>query len=178
MSKNKRDLTADEKRLWRRVAASVKTRRVLAPEDTPAEPATTKLVSRQIGVRTHAPMVAPAPAAKNALAPLPHRGGEKRVRRGKLEIGGTLDLHGHTQESGRAALARFLQAAQARGDGVVIVVTGMGRGGEGVLKRRLPEWLGERELRPLTTGYAPAHRSHGGAGAFYVFIKRARETHS
>lgn len=94
------------------------------------------------------------------------------MRRGRIEIGGTLDLHGYTQISARAALARFLRAAQARGESAVIVVTGVGRGGEGVLKRLVPQWLAERDLRPLTSGYAQAHRSHGGAGAFYVFIKR------
>jgi DNA-nicking Smr family endonuclease len=127
-----------------------------------------------------APIV-PASARSAPKAPPPppaRRDAEKRVRRGKLDIGGSLDLHGHTQESGRSALARFLHVAQSRGDSVVIVITGMGRGGEGVLKRRLPEWLAEPALRPMTTGYAPAHRSHGGAGAFYVFIKRTRETQS
>jgi DNA-nicking Smr family endonuclease len=49
----------------------------------------------------------------------------------------------------------------------------VGRAGEGVLKRRLPEWLSEPDIRPLVSGFAPAHRVHGGAGAFYVFIKRA-----
>jgi DNA-nicking Smr family endonuclease len=82
-------------------------------------------------------------------------------------------LHGHTQESARNALARFLQAAQARGDRTVIVITGVGRSGEGVLKQRVPEWLAERDLRALTSGFAQAHRTHGGAGAYYVFLKRA-----
>ena len=126
------------------------------------------------------PPIVPASVRSSPKPPPPpaRRDAEKRVRRGKLDIGGSLDLHGHTQDSGRNALMRFLRVAQLRGDSVVIVITGMGRGGEGVLKRRLPEWLAEPALRPMITGYAPAHRSHGGAGAFYVFIKRARETQS
>lgn len=170
MSKKQRDLTTDEKKLWRRVAASVKSRRPMPVadaddvEDAPAPKRTTA---------TTAPKAAPpAPRAKSAPAPQ-DRGNEKRVRRGKLEIGGKLDLHGHTQDSGRAALTRFLRSAQARGDRTVIVITGMGRGGEGVLKRRLPEWLAERDIRAFVSGFAPAHRTHGGAGAFYVFLKRA-----
>jgi DNA-nicking Smr family endonuclease len=91
-----------------------------------------------------------------------------------VDVGAALDLHGHTQQTGRAALARFLRAAQARGDRTVIVVTGVGRGGEGILRRSLPEWLAEADLRPLTSGYAQAHRIHGGAGAFYVFVRRPR----
>jgi DNA-nicking Smr family endonuclease len=72
------------------------------------------------------------------------------------------------------ALKRFLTAARRRHHRVVTVVTGAGRGGEGVLRRSLPEWLADSDIRPLTSGYAQAHRSHGGAGAFYVFIKRVR----
>lgn len=168
MSKKRRDLTSEEKTLWRRVAASVKSRRSAPPADDTEESAP---VGRNPRTATAAP---PAPLLQRPRASPPqHRGNEKRVRRGKLEIDAKLDLHGHTQDSARAALARFLRAAQARGERTVIVITGAGRSGEGVLKRRLPEWLAERDIRPLVSGYAPAHRSHGGSGAFYVFLKRA-----
>ncbi|MBK6704180.1 MAG: Smr/MutS family protein [Caulobacteraceae bacterium] len=167
MSKKKRELTVDEKKLWRRVAASVKTRRPVPaePEDADEAPAP----KRAMHV---APKPAPAPVRAKATPAPQDRGNEKRVRRGKLEIGGKLDLHGHTQDTGRAALARFLRSAQARGDRTVIVITGVGRGGEGTLKRRFPEWIAERDIRVFVSGYAPAHRAHGGAGAFYVFIRR------
>jgi DNA-nicking Smr family endonuclease len=167
----RRDLTIDEKKLWRRVAASVKTRRPLSADVEPEEPPTP---AKRAALRA-APQEAVAPLARLRAAPPPQdRGNEKRVRRGKLEIGASLDLHGHTQETARAALVRFVRAAQSRGDRTVIVITGVGRGGgEGVLKRRFPEWLAERDIRVCVTGYAPAHRAHGGAGAFYVFIKRA-----
>ncbi len=124
-------------------------------------------------------IVAPAhkaSALRHPPTPPQNRSAEKRVRRGKLEIGASLDLHGHTQESAHGAVIRFLRRAYARGDSAVIVVTGIGRQGEGVLKRRLPEWLNDSEIRALVAGFAPAHRSHGGAGAFYVFLKRARAT--
>lgn len=172
MSKSKRELSGEEKKLWRRVASTVKSRRPRA-----AEPEEVEEPPPRAPVRATA-KAPPPPAARKAVATPPpaNRSGEKRVRRGKLDIGASLDLHGHTQDSARAAVIRFLRLAQARGDSTVIIVTGVGRGGEGVLKRRLPEWLNERDVRPLTSGYAPAHRSHGGAGAFYVFIKRPRES--
>jgi DNA-nicking Smr family endonuclease len=167
VSKKQRDLTVEEKNLWRRVAASLKMRRALPQEDEHAdEPKPARRASSAPVVKTATPARSPP------QRPPQLRGNEKRVRRGRLEIGAKLDLHGHTQESGRAALARFVRAAQARGERTVIVITGMGRGGEGILKRRLPEWLAESDLRPLISGYAPAHRVHGGGGAFYVFLKR------
>lgn len=170
MSKSGRELSPDEKKLWRRVAATVKARRV--PADPTAASEGDALAPKPEHPRTtfRAPERHRAPAS----SPPADRAGEKRVRRGKVEVGGSLDLHGHTQQSGRAALVRFLSAAQARGDRAVVVVTGVGRAGEGVLRQRLPEWLAERDLRPLVSGYAQAHRSHGGRGAFYVFIKQAR----
>jgi DNA-nicking Smr family endonuclease len=160
VSKGGRGLTEDEKKLWRRVATRVKTRRPLSKDDEP--PAAAARAK---------PTLARPPNPKTSSI-LNDRGAEKRVRRGRVEIGGTLDLHGHNQDTGRAALARFLQAAQARSARTVIVITGMGRGGQGVLKRRVPEWLAERDLRTLVSGFAQAHRTHGGEGAYYVFLKR------
>lgn len=168
MSRGRRGLTSEEEKLWRRVTAAVRQRRAKS-SPPPAPPP--EQISAPISRRRPAP---PPPAIPPRQACDLNRAGEKRVRRGRIEVGATLDLHGHTQHSARAALARFLEAAQARGLSAVVVVTGVGRAGEGVLRRRLPEWLLEADLRPLTSGYAQAHRIHGGAGAFYVFVKRRR----
>jgi DNA-nicking Smr family endonuclease len=171
VSKGGRGLTVDEKKLWRRVGARVKTRRPIAPD---AEPA--KAPRASAPVQTTRTPSSSALAKARAPAPPQNRGAEKRVRRGRLEIGGTLDLHGHNQDTARAALARFLRAAHDRGALAVVVVTGIGRSGQGVLKRRLPEWLAEPGVRSLVSGFAQAHRTHGGEGAYYVFLKRARTT--
>lgn len=168
MSKRSRGLTGEEAELWGRVADGVKRRRASKkPTIDVALPAPKPQEKPQ---RTRA--VAPAPARPRSTPPA-NRGGEKRVRRGRVELEATLDLHGHTQASGRAALTRHISGAAERGARAVIVVTGSGRSGEGVLKRRLPEWLSEPDLRPLVTGFAQAHRKHGGGGAYYVFLKRS-----
>lgn len=170
MSKTKRQLTADEKSLWRRVAKTLKPRRTA---DVHAEPIEKEL-ERALATRKRfsAPVSTPAPKARQPeKSPPADRASEKRVRRGKVDVAATLDLHGHTQGSGHAMLTSFLCSAHASGDRTVLVVTGVGRAGEGVLKRRLPNWLSGAELRPLVSGYAQAHRSHGGGGAFYVFLK-------
>jgi DNA-nicking Smr family endonuclease len=111
-------------------------------------------------------------------APPADRSAERRVKRGQIEIHAKFDLHGHTQDSGHAALVRFLRAAAARGERVVIVVTGKGgrlvdgSPSPGVLRQRAPEWLAGPELRAFVSGFAPAHRRHGGEGALYVFLRR------
>lgn len=168
VSKGKRVLAEDEKQLWRRVAASVKARQPTASSEPVNR--TDAALSAKLAAG-----VSPAPSrlAPSVSAPQ-DRGGEKRVRRGRIEIGATLDLHGYNQVTGRTALAQFLHRERQRGARAVIVVTGVGRGGTGVLRRRLPEWLAEPELRVMVSGFAQAHRTHGGAGAYYVFLRAGR----
>lgn len=171
MTRKARELSSDEKKLWRRVAESVKSRRALPvvdADDTPAPSA---------AVKTTKPIASPPKpvAVKKPLSPPSDRGGERRVQRGQVDVEGRLDLHGHTQDGALSVLTRFLESAHRREARAVLVITGYGRGGEGVLKKNLPLWISRPPLRAIISGYARAHRSHGGAGAFYVFLKRKSE---
>jgi DNA-nicking Smr family endonuclease len=86
--------------------------------------------------------------------------------------GARIDLHGLNQTGAHAALIAFVEDAAAQGLRGVLVITGKGTLGDGVLRRRVPEWLAERPLRPLIAGISEAHRRHGGSGALYVALKR------
>ena len=44
----------------------------------------------------------------------------------------------------------------------------------GVLRRQVPLWLSLPEFRSLVVGFEEAHVGHGGEGALYVRIRRAR----
>jgi DNA-nicking Smr family endonuclease len=100
---------------------------------------------------------------------------KRGVVRGKQAIDARLDLHGLTQSEAHGALLRFLHNAQARDARLVLVITGKGRGGEpGVLRRQVPQWLGLPELRSLVVGFEDAGARHGGEGALYVRLRRAR----
>ncbi|MET0181660.1 MAG: Smr/MutS family protein [Caulobacterales bacterium] len=168
----KRELSGEERALWRRIARTVKTKKPLPPDEAPAEPGPAPLKKRKTAAA--APPAKAKPATPLAQ-PVADRGGEKKVRRGDVEIGMKLDLHGHTQDSARAAVHSFLLDAQARGERAVLIVTGKGRAGEtGVLKRRLPDWLEGKQIRPLVAGIAEAHQRHGGSGAVYVFVKKRK----
>jgi DNA-nicking Smr family endonuclease len=83
-----------------------------------------------------------------------------------------LDLHGMDQVAARRALGGFLGRAYADHVRAVLVITGKGVQGDGVLRRRLPEWLAEPELRLMVAGLSSADPHHGGAGAVYVALKR------
>ena len=67
---------------------------------------------------------------------------------------------------------------------MVLVITGKGADGlgdwpthgrqRGVLRRVVPLWLEEPELRGIVIGYAAAGVRHGGEGALYIRLRRAR----
>lgn len=98
-----------------------------------------------------------------------------RFRRGKLPIDGRLDLHGMYQDAAHEALNRFVAGAVASDRRVLLVITGRGsREGSGVLRERLPHWLNMPALRPHILSFSQARPEHGGAGAFYVLLRRRR----
>lgn len=92
------------------------------------------------------------------------------LRRGRIEPEGKIDLHGMTHDGAYRALIGFLTRARSDDKRVVLVVTGKG----GVLRDALPLWLGQADLAPLVSGISEAHIKHGGAGAFYVSLRRTR----
>jgi len=110
------------------------------------------------------------------LQGLDRRRGDK-LRKGKLDIEGTLDLHGMTSDQAQGAVRRFIEASQAMGRRMVLVITGKGstHGGDGVLRSALPQWLNSEPLRSKIVAFDFAQPRHGGQGAFYVYIKKIRD---
>ncbi|HEY1750006.1 MAG TPA: Smr/MutS family protein [Caulobacteraceae bacterium] len=96
----------------------------------------------------------------------------RRLTRGSDVIAARIDLHGLTHDAARAALTAFVARAVEAGWRSVLVITGKGVGGDGVLRRRVPDWLAEPPIRQHVAGASEAHRRHGGEGALYVALKR------
>ena len=158
---SRRDLTDKDKRAWAAASRSVKplSGRRAAPAGSPRG-------------RDEPRPLAPPIRRNRPLAAPQNRQNERAVRRGKQVISATFDLHGHTRESAFQILPRFLRSEQAKGSHCVIVITGKGKHGEGVLRQGFLQWLELPEARTLISGYAPAHAKHGGGGAWYVFLRR------
>jgi len=111
----------------------------------------------------------------------------KKLKRGKIEIDARIDLHGMRQAEAHAALIQFIHGSAAMGRRWVLVITGKGlpsrsrdddaerQFGEvprGVLKRNVPMWLSEPEVRGLIVSFTEAAVEHGGSGALYVHLRR------
>ena len=185
------DLTAEDRRIWARVSGTVtpprarKAARItpgaLLP-DEPLKPETVKPVPRPPGPLAAKPSTkirAPAPAAPRT-ASIPPRAvpeeleprRQRRLSRERDPIEASIDLHGFGRFEAEDQLRAFLASSQARGLRAVLVVTGQGRRGGGIIRASIHEWLQGHALRGVVSGFAMAHRRHGGDGAIYVTLKK------
>lgn len=172
-----RKLTEQEMRIWE--AASKHVRRmdgthtpqaVVTDELEKPEPKPAKKQLKRAGVSLEA--LLSEPKKKISPQPVQNRQNERRVRRGKQAVAASFDLHGFSQDEAWRALPHFLSRERNRGSRCVIVITGKGKSGEGVLRRNFLRWIELPEARTLISGYAPAHARHGGGGAWYVYLRK------
>ncbi|MEM7440957.1 MAG: Smr/MutS family protein [Pseudomonadota bacterium] len=193
MPRKPRDLTADEQALWdkviRQVARVEKDASIPAPVNTPnkPDPVTEVRPSRIGGQSKSKPTEAPKPSfvdRPSQTSPNMDRRNFQRLLKGRLDIDGTLDLHGMTADQAQQRLGLFVRNAHSTGQRLLLIITGkgqradtdeFGRPRRGVLKAGVPEWLKSGTLSDLILQVTQAHPKHGGGGAYYVYLRRRRK---
>ena len=179
-----RQLSSEDRRLWRQVASTVKPLSAEKGQFLKDE------MSRLMDA-TAVPNHPPKPPKKAATKPLNFKvepQGQpkkppivshpiedrivKNLGKGRQSIDARIDLHGMTQDRARFALLDFLQMAQMADHRMVLVITGKGDQGRGILRANVPRWLSLPAFAPLVNGYRESEASHGGGGALYVRIRR------
>ncbi|MEM6636840.1 MAG: Smr/MutS family protein [Pseudomonadota bacterium] len=140
----------------------------------------------RIGSRSKSQSSVALPATVSSNSPARHVMDKKtygRMVKGKLRPEARIDLHGMTTGSALPALSGFIMRSHAAGLRLVLVITGKGKRVEshgpipsrpGVLRHQVPEWLTRQPLAAVILEVRAAHRSHGGEGAYYVYLKRNR----
>jgi DNA-nicking Smr family endonuclease len=179
----KRPLKPDEVQIWGVVAATVhplpgrQSRKTAAADEAPgdaipAPPKPTRARPAEVAARIAPPArtKAKTPTREELEGIEPRR--RHRIARERDPIGARLDLHGLDQDRAKAVLENFVRRAWDEGYRAVLVITGKGVQGDGVLRRRAPEWLAAPHLAAIVAGISEAHRRHGGEGALYVALKR------
>ncbi len=172
-----RNLRRNEHELWASFTRAITPLRPTGPvappeEDQEAAPAAAPGTP---------PPAAPRKPREKPVPPLASldRRLRQRLARGRAGIDARIDLHGLTQAEAHDALMRFLRVSRAEGARIVLVITGKGlRGSDadrGVLRRQVPLWLKSPTLRETVLGFESASPVHGGEGAFYVRLRRARD---
>ena len=178
-----RSLSPDEAGLWARVMASVKPLRgIVTPPVAPADPAMPKSKPATL---SRAPAAAAAPLA---LKPKPQKPGvtldggwDRRISRGLVSPDSSIDLHGHTLASAHAMLDHGLERAIARGDRVLLLVTGKPPRPEserpharGAIRSAVSDWIASSRHAGKIAAVRGAHPRHGGMGALYIILRRGR----
>ena len=97
------------------------------------------------------------------------------MKRGGFEIDASLDLHGLTLARAHQRLVRFIEQAESRQFRTLLIITGKGRAGEGVLRREVPVWLKQPPLADRILALEQATGQDGGGGALYVRLRRQRD---
>jgi DNA-nicking Smr family endonuclease len=190
VSRDENGLTPEDRRIWTRVAGSVVTPRtrkaarvtpgaeappeiIITPPETPRPLPRSSPKRAAVAPVDEKGLASPRPATRTKPAPEdlePRR--KQRLSRERDPIEARIDLHGFGRFEAEDQLRGFLTACQSRGMRAVLVITGQGRMGGGVIRSAFGEWMQSPGLRGVVSGFTVAHQRHGGNGAFYVTLKR------
>jgi DNA-nicking Smr family endonuclease len=188
----------DDQQVWQYAAATIEPLKRAKGRFHPANEAA---ASRAQKPKPNSPSERPPAKKKVALEPaettvqkssrvaapdlaLFDRNAARKIRGGRVEIEARVDLHGMRQQEAHARLKGFLLSCQGRGLRYVLIITGKGKAigsqashtGEadrerGILKRNVPRWLEEPDLRAVVVSFTVAAVQHGGEGAIYVHLR-------
>ncbi|ACY16622.1 Smr/MutS family protein [Haliangium ochraceum] len=95
---------------------------------------------------------------------------------GRRTVDLRIDLHGFRVDGARQTLHRRLEQAARAGKRCALVIHGRGHhsGGHSVLREAVIEALQQPPLVHLVLAFCPAIPLHGGDGAMYILLTRAR----
>ena len=108
-----------------------------------------------------------------------------KLQSGQLQPERTLDLHGFTYDRAKSQVETFINRAYLDEKRLLLVITGKGNKSSnsdgfstnsrvGILKRAFPAWLKTGVLKTLVLNVISSHYSHGGSGAYYVYLRKKK----
>jgi DNA-nicking Smr family endonuclease len=191
MSQTPRGLSAEEAALWRKVAATVTPLHpqnpvptlLMAPVVAPEPPPPAKRVRGRVPAPV-APPPAPPPPAPRALTRDGLDGSwDRKLARGLIVPDATIDLHGMNLDTAHARLIGGIAQSLAMGARVILLIAGKSRPhadhdvrGErrGAIRAKLLDWLAHSPHASQIAAVRGASPRHGGAGAVYIVLRKAR----
>jgi DNA-nicking Smr family endonuclease len=184
-------LAPEEAALWQRVIATVTP--LVRAKAVPPEKPVVKAVDAEKPVPVASP-AKPAPRPKPAaprIQPVALRkeasentldgSWDRRLSRGLVAPESSIDLHGHNLASAYDRLDFGLAQAIARGDRVLLLITGKPPRPEserpharGAIRAAVGDWLASSRHADRIAAVRAAHPRHGGTGALYIVLRRAK----
>ena len=178
----------DDKILWEKVTQSVRRMNPQPAFQTPKQRGRPKRESLKTSWNARSQSVqtgqAKAKTSFDKAMPADFRLGEtsgidrasaRRMQRGKVPVEDRLDLHGLSQEQAQEEVKAFISSAVQKNFRHVLIITGKGRDGHGILREKVPEWLKDAPLCYHLNAISYAQPKDGGKGALYIRLKRQRE---
>ena len=95
----------------------------------------------------------------------------KLLNKRKIEPDGIIDLHGLKLQEAKLILKNYVFQAYNNDRRNILIITGKGLNKTGALKKEVPIWLNEREIKKILISYENAPKSFGGEGALIIRLK-------
>ncbi len=109
----------------------------------------------------------------------------KRIKSGRMNIEGTIDLHGLSLKEAKAHLQLFVGKSIQRNKRLLLIITGKGtnskpdiHGKKQTIKSDIKKWLLEDFYRDKVQYISTASVKHGGEGAYYFFLVKSKNIFS
>lgn len=182
-----RGLSAQEAAAWAQLAATVTPlagrKRPTAQKPKVNEPKSGIVQSQPKPIM---PAKSSPVASKAPLEPMPSSGldshWDRRIKTGAIQPDFTLDLHGHTLDTAYDRLMQGLDQARAMDARVVLLIAGRSRPVDpadrserrGAIRAKILDWLAASRHSGAISAVRKAHIRHGGEGALYLVLKRAK----
>ena len=103
---------------------------------------------------------------------------KKNIRdfsKGNVFIENKLDLHGFNLVEAKNLLENFINQSVENGKRLILVITGKGKEGEGIIKNNIVSWLNAKDLRNKILAVNYASKKHGGSGAIYILLRNSKK---
>ena len=171
-----RPLSPEEAELWSRVTATIRplSREPVVNRGAHGAPEVAKARPVKLSPKQPVPArAAPVPIHARTL----DSSWDRKLRSGSVEPDRILDLHGMNLETAWSAIDRSLDQAIARGDRLILLITGHHRAGDppvqrGRIRAAVHDWLAASRHSSDIAAVRVAHRRHGGGGSLYLVLRR------
>lgn len=99
----------------------------------------------------------------------------KLLNKNRIEPDGIIDLHGYNLKEAKIKLITYVFQAFNNNKRNILIITGKGLNKTGLLKKEVPIWLNQKEVKKILISYENAPRSFGGEGALVIRLKNKQK---
>ena len=100
---------------------------------------------------------------------------QKLLNKRKIEPDGIIDLHGFNLKEAKSRLKKYVFQSFNSNKRNILIITGKGLNKTGLLKREVPIWLNQKEIKIFLIGFENAPKSFGGEGALIIRLKNKQK---